>query len=285
MINVGYLLSYDYNMFLTSVKQLYNYVDMIVVGIDVERNTWSGNQFEIPDSFFDEIKAFDRRNIIKFYFDNFYIPSLTPMECESRERNMVLKKLGYGWKIQLDVDEYIYDFKEVAKFLNKYWYLNLFPKITPICIQGRIITLYKEVSNGYLFIDNKEFFPFITNQSYNVHTRSNKEIRNHFSNINVIHQSWARSEDQIQDKITNWGHRDDFDTQNYFEFWKSLSASNYSTVKNIHPITPEEWNELSFLPSDSINDFIAKYSLNHSQNIINIDSKKMYKALLNKFIK
>lgn len=29
MIKVGYLVSYDYVMFFTSVKQLYNYVDKI----------------------------------------------------------------------------------------------------------------------------------------------------------------------------------------------------------------------------------------------------------------
>ncbi|GGA88903.1 hypothetical protein GCM10008015_31800 [Flavobacterium palustre] len=220
MIKVGYLVSYDYNMLMTSVRQLYSYVDKIVVAIDKDYKTWSGNSFIIPDSFFDEIKAFDTKNIIEFYFDNFYISSLTPMDCEIRERNLVLKKLGRGWKIQLDVDEYVYDFEVVSKYLKKYWYLTLFPKFTPLCFTGKLVTLFKEVENGYVFIDNDERFPFITNQNFNTHSRRNIHIKNFYSNISVIHQSWARGERDIKIKVENWGHRDDFNTKDYIQFWK-----------------------------------------------------------------
>lgn len=282
-IKVSYLISYDYKMFFTSVKLLYNEVDEIIVAIDRDYKTWSGNSFEIPDLFFDEVRAFDKKNKIQFYFDAFYISTLSPMECETRERNMVLEKMGHGWKIQLDVDEYIYDFSKLVKYLNKYWYLNLFPKLTPICFQGRLITLFRELTDGYLYIDNNEKFPFITNQSYNIHTRSNNQIRNHFSNINVIHQSWARTEEDIQFKIKNWGHRDDFDTEKYFQFWKSLDGSNYKEFQNFHPLNPSVWNKLYFLNSTSIDDFIKKYGNVHLQSLICIDYKKMFKALKNKF--
>lgn len=284
MIKVGYLLSYDYHMFLTSVKQLYDYVDKIVVGIDRDYKTWSGNSFEIPDSFFVEVKAFDNKRKIQFYFDTFYIPNLSPMECETRERNLVLAKLGRGWKMQLDVDEYVYDFKSVAEYLNKYWYLTLFPKLTPICFQGILITLFRQLPNGFLYIDNNESFPFITNQSSNIHTRRNDMIRNHRSNIKVIHQSWARSEEEIQFKIKNWGHRDDFDTQQYFEFWKNLDDVNYLNCKNIHPIVPEVWDELYFLSADSIDDFIISFSNDNHQVMRSPSRMKIFKTALKKII-
>jgi len=285
MIKVGYLVSYDYNMLLTSIKQLYNYVDGIFIAIDKDRKTWSGNDFELPQSFFDEIKSFDLKNKIKFYFDSFYVPELTPMECETRERNMLLMKMGKGWLIQLDVDEYIYDFEKVAKYLNKYWYLTLFPKFTPIVFRGKLLTLYRQLPDGYLYIENNENFSFITNQSNYTYTRNNKKVRNHYSNINVIHQSWARTEDEIQMKIKNWGHRDDFDTQQYFEFWRNLSSANYMNYKNVHPIVPEVWNELHFLKSASIDEFIVKYASNNFQELIDINTGKMVKALFNKIIK
>lgn len=284
-IKVAYLLSYDYHMFLTSVKQLYDYVDKIVVGIDQDYKTWSGNSFEIPKSFFDEVKAFDKKNKIQFYFDKFYIPNLSPMECETRERNLVLAKLGRGWKIQLDVDEYIYDFKSVAKYLKKYWYLTLFPKYTPICFQGVLITLFRQLPDGFLYIDNNESFPFITNQSSNVHTRRNDMIRNHRSNIKVIHQSWARSEKEIQFKISNWGHRDDFDTQQYFEFWKKLDKVNYVNYTDIHPISPEVWDKLYFLASASIDDFIFKFSIENRQNIRCLSKMKIFKSAVKKILR
>lgn len=285
MIKVGYLVSYDYNMLLTSIKQLYDYVDGIFIAIDRDRKTWSGNNFELPQSFFDEIKLFDSKNKIEFYFDNFYISELLPIECETRERNMLLKKMGKGWLIQLDVDEYIYDFNKVAKYLKKYWYLTLFPKLTPIVFRGKLVTLYRQLSDGYLYIENNEQFSFITNQSNYTYTRNNHMVRNYYTNINVIHQSWARTEDEIQMKIKNWGHRDDFDTQQYFEFWKNLSSSNYMNFKNVHPIVPEVWNELHFLPSTSIDEFISKYASNNFQKFIFLDKKKMIKALFNKIIK
>ena len=65
-IKVGYLLSYDYEMFLTSVKQLYDHVDKIVVGIDKDFRTWSGNTFNIEKSFFNDVEKFDVEKKIFF---------------------------------------------------------------------------------------------------------------------------------------------------------------------------------------------------------------------------
>ncbi len=285
MIKVGYLVSYDYNLLLTSIHQLYHHVERIFIAIDQERTTWAGNKFEIPSTFFDDIVSFDVNNKIEFYFDNFYMPNLSPIECETRERNMLLKKMGKGWLMQLDVDEYIYDFKSVSKYLRKYWYLTIFPTLTPIVFKGKLLTLYRELEDGYVYIDNNECFSFITNQSNYIHTRNNNAVRNHFTNIAVIHQSWARSEAEIQMKISNWGHRDDFDTLKYFEFWKNISSSNYMEHKNVHPIIPEVWGELRFLQSTSIDDFINKYAAVAPQKFIFIDKWKMIKALLNKVFK
>ncbi|MEN9907174.1 MAG: hypothetical protein RLZZ540_315 [Bacteroidota bacterium] len=285
IIKVGYIVSYDYSMLLTSIKQLYKHVDKIVVAIDIDRKTWSGNTFKIPESFFDEVKTFDTRNIIEFYFDNFYIPSLRPIECETRERNLVLEKLGKGWKIQLDVDEYIYDFEVVSKYLKRYWYLTFFPKWTPLVFKGKLITLFKKVDRGFLYIDNDERFPFITNQTFNTYARKNNIIRNHYTNISVIHQSWAREEIEIIMKVKNWGHRDDFDTNEYIEFWKRLNKDNYLSVKNFHPLIPVLWEKLEYMEANSINDFIEKYSYLNEQKLFPVLIKNQIKALKNKLIK
>jgi hypothetical protein len=214
----------------------------------------------------------------------FYLPELTPMENETRERNMALSKLGRGWKIQLDVDEYIYEFKTVAIYLKRYWFLLLFPKLTPICLSGKLVTLYRQLPEGYLFIQNNEQFPFITNQYTNTHTRRNNSIRNFQTDIDVIHQSWARSETEILIKIKNWGHRDDFDTMKYFEFWKNLSKVNYKKHKNIHPLCPEVWNELFFLESSTIDEFITKFSNKKIQVLSPIPIKKIVKSAIKKIL-
>lgn len=283
-IKVGYLLSYDYSMIFTSIKCLYNEVDKIYIAIDKDLKTWSGNRFEIPNSFFEDLNRFDIKNKIEYYFDTFYVANLSPIDCETRERNMLLKKMGSGWKIQIDVDEYIYDFPKIAKYLKKYWYLTLKPKLTPIVLRGKLVTLVRELPEGFLYVENNESFPFLTNQSNYIFTRNNNTVRNHFSNINVIHQSWARNEEEIKMKIDNWGHRDDFDTQSYFEFWKSLNTNNFKEFKNIHPLSPTVWNELKLFSSLSIEDFINKYSIDNKQELNPLPVIKIFKSAIKKLI-
>lgn len=282
MIKVGYLVSYDYGLLFTSIKQLYEHVDRIYLAIDKDLKTWSGNSFELPQNFFDELKVFDTNGKIEIYYESFYLPDFTPSMCETRQRNMLAKHMGKGWLMQLDVDEYIYDFKKVSNYLRKYWYLTLFPKKTPIVFRGKLITLFKKLPDGYLYIDNNEKFPFVTNIPQYSGARFNNSVKNHFTNISTIHQSWARSQEEIYFKITNWGHKDAFDTQKFLNLWESLDSLNYKEFRNFHPLVPEVWNELKFLKCHSIDDFICKYSVENEQKLIFIESKKLLKAIINK---
>ncbi len=285
MIKVGYLISYDYEFFFTSVKQIYEFADKIYLAIDKDGKTWSGNNFEIAESFFNEVKQFDSLNKIEFYYDSFYVETLSPMENDVRERTMLSKKMGRGWLIQIDVDEYIYNFEIISKFLKKHIYLTYFPKLIPIAFKGDLVTLFKKVESGYLFIDNREKFSLITNYPEYQYARSNDSIINYFLGIITIHQSWARSEMEMQFKINNWGHRDDFDTSKYFEFWKSLSEENYKNFKNIHPMSPKVWNEIKFLEAKNIDDFILKYSNLYPQSLIPFLHKNLFKRVFERVVR
>jgi hypothetical protein len=101
----------------------------------------------------------------------------------------------------------------------------------------------------------------------------------------VIHQSWARSDEELFFKISNWGHRDDFDGQSYFEFWKSLNSTNYMSFKNIHPMRADLWNELHFMKANSIDEFINDYGEKHPQELVNIDFLKLIRAFLRRIQK
>lgn len=288
MIKVGYLVSYDYVWIYPSIELLYPYVSKIYLAIDQDYLTWSGNPIAINKDFFDKIKTLDTKDKIEFYYDRFYVPTISPMECEIRERNKLLQKMGKGWLIQLDADEYLYDFKKVKQFLGKYWYLTLFPKLTPVAFRGVLVTLFKKTETGYLYIDNNERFPFITNYPKYISARRNNEIKNHFFNAKVIHQSWARTEDEIAFKIKNWGHRDDFDTQKFYDFWKNLDASNYKQIQNFHPLVPHVWDKLYFLEAQNIEEFIKKYADLHPQKLIRFQGVNKWgflKSLFSKIVK
>jgi hypothetical protein len=58
-IHVGFLLSYDYDKLKLSIPPVYKAADRIFLAIDENLNTWSGNKFEIDDSFFKWLDEFD----------------------------------------------------------------------------------------------------------------------------------------------------------------------------------------------------------------------------------
>lgn len=260
MINVCYLLSYDYSYIFLSINQIYDFVDKIHIAIDKDRLTWGGNKFEIPGSFFEKLNEVDNKKIIDIYEDNFYIPALSPIECETRERNMLLKRITKGWIIQLDSDEYVLNIKEVLNYLKKHWYLNIVSSLTPVSFHGNWVNLFKKTKTGFLYIANKEPFPFITNFPQTTIARYNRKIVNFDSGIEVIHQSWARSEEEVLTKIKNWGHKNDFDTISYFSFWENLHEENYREANNFHPLKASNWSKLSFIECSDSLEFIKHWS-------------------------
>ena len=288
-INVGYLLSYDYELVFYSIAQLYEDVDHIILAIDKDNLTWTGNNFSIPNSFFQRIKELDTSHKIEIYKDTFYLTDLTPMQCEIRERNMLLARMGKGWNIQLDVDEYILDFKTLKNYLKKYSLLLLFPSLTPIYFQGTLITLYKKTNEGFLFINDQLKLPYITNQINNVGSRRNYNVYNHLIGNIIVHQSWARELEEIITKVKNWGHVHDFDTEKYIEFWRHVDEGNFKTINDFHPVSPKAWDKLHYSTGNTIPLLMKNLRLELQDTFIKLDAlnytKFVIKHNLNSFSK
>lgn len=265
-INVGYLLSYDYEYIFNSLNEIYKYVDQIVLAIDINYKTWNGNEFSIEQQFFTNIKNLDTRNIIEFFYDEFYIEKLTPIECEFRERNLLLNHLNKGWKIQLDVDEYFFDFDILVKSLKANWLFTKLPSFFPVVISINWITLFKKTDKGFVYINSHENTPLITNTSNNTYSRENKYAHKIFSNNYAIHQSWARSEVEIKMKINNWGHVTDFNTSDFFEFWSNIDDFNFGGVRDFHPLEPKVWSCMEFIEAKNIKEFAIKINGKIVQN-------------------
>ena len=58
-IQVGFLISYDYELLKNALPRVYDDADTIFLAIDKQRKTWNGASFSINDSFFLWIKEFD----------------------------------------------------------------------------------------------------------------------------------------------------------------------------------------------------------------------------------
>jgi len=263
-IKVGFLVSYDYEYLKNSLPRVYNYINYIAIAIDKNRLTWSGNKFSIPDSFFEWLDKFDFEKKIHIYEDDFYDPDLTPIENDSRERRMLGKFMGKGgWHIQIDTDEYFLDFKSFVDYLVKYIDYN-----KEIIVQVPVYSIFKQDSHGsYIVVDTNEYFPLGTNNpNYN---RARYTPCENFCVIPtpIIHQSWGKDIQQIKNKITNWGHKLDFDTEEYLKLWDFVDPFTYKYLKNIHPIYAPMWGALEYIPAIEIPQILDYFKQKEYDNI------------------
>lgn len=262
-VKIGFLISYDYKYLFDALPIVYGHADEIILAIDRNRNTWAGNKFDLPDAFFTQVKAADPKNKIVFFEEDFFVPSLAPMENEVRERNMISELMGPDcWQLQIDADEYFINFDEVIGFLQKNRFLVYRPDINPVNLRANWITLFKKTENGFLYIDNEENFPFATNLvgKYNfgrdMGGKYNDEI---VTNFRALHHSWARDPEEIHQKINNWGHKNDFDGEAFFKVWMSIDETNYKEFIDFHPIYKGAWHSLKFIACNDIHDFIVQF--------------------------
>lgn len=240
-IKVGYLISYDYEFVKNSLPRVYDFVEEIFFAVDVDGKTWSGESFEIDSDFWNWVKEFDKDNKITIYKDQFYIPGLTPMECDTRERNLLGQRMGNAnWYIQIDSDEYFVDFEAFVRKLKAY------KPSKPTTIYCSVATLFKELGTGFLLIDESfETLSFATNNPvYNLarnNTSGNEQV--HWDDL-MLHQSWARTAEEIQQKLSNWSHRDDFNINSFYNLWNAIDEDNYDCLRNFHPLYPVTWPKL-----------------------------------------
>jgi hypothetical protein len=260
-IKVGYCIAYDWEMLQYSLPQVYREADEICLALDKGRISWAGNKF-----YFDEekftcfINQIDTENKIKLYSDNFFLRELTPMQNEVRQRNLIAEFMKDGhesWFIQLDADEYFLDFNLFVQDLQK------IKSKRNVNVCAPFLILFKQVNEGFLYIKNnsvakQEMIPVATNNPNYEFGRKNGYF-NLITNNTIIHQSWARSSDEIRLKLDNWGHKTDFNVDEYFAIWDILNDTNYKEMANFHPFKPREWEALDFLKATSIDALIQQY--------------------------
>ncbi|QJX47559.1 hypothetical protein HMJ29_11655 [Hymenobacter taeanensis] len=259
LIKVGFNVAYDWEFLKTSLPIVYSSADKICLSIDKDRIGWSGKKYAFnDDEFYKFVKELDVDGKIDIYEDDFHITQLSPIDNDTRQRRLMSERMGDGgWFVQLDADEYFIDFEGFAKRLRntKYSY--------PVNINCALVILYKRLGSGFLVIDNggyskAEKFPVATNVPAYKYARISDWFNIQYP-FYILHQSWARSEEEIQQKVSNWGHKLDFDTNEYTNFWKGLDQENYKNVKNFHPIQPAVWSKLELVPAQGLESLVEYY--------------------------
>jgi len=252
-IKVGFCIAYDWYLLEHSLPLVYDAADIICLSLDKKRISWSGKKYDFDEvGFNDLIKRIDTQHKVQVLEADFSLSSLSPMQNEVRQRNRMAEFMGKGgWHIQLDCDEYFIHFSDFVKYLRelpqrKYSYNVCCP----------LITLFKQVEEGFLYVvpnqkEKLEYIQIATLTPNYKYGRRNGDF-NVYTNFLIMHQSWARTEKEIRQKIKNWGHNKDFDQSDFFSRWIGLNGSNYHRLKNFHPMVPDAWSQLKLNKSHSI---------------------------------
>jgi hypothetical protein len=270
-IKAGFLVSYDYELIKNSLPPVYEYADRIVLAVDKDGKTWSGNSFRIADSFWQWIEEFDTQHKIEIYKDSFYVEGLTSIQNDTRERNMLGKRMGEGgWHVQIDADEYFADFKHFVDFLH---YLDKKKKHVD-CVYQEWLVLYKKVPTGYLFVKGNGGGTALatTRPEYVCCRIIDRPVKIVYPQ-KIIHDSWARSEQALWTKLNNWGHNNDFNIEGYFHFWKAVNEKNYMFVRNFHPFGLDVWDELEYVEAGDIAALMSSFRENKNCDLLKVPKR------------
>ncbi|WP_338733087.1 hypothetical protein [Mangrovimonas cancribranchiae] len=248
-IHVGFLVSYDYYLLKKALPFVYNDADEIFLAIDIDLKTWKGDDFTIEEDFFLWIKTFDVDNKIALYKDHFYVPELTTMQCEVRERMMLSEKMGLeNWCIQLDADEYFIDFKEFVAYLKQSNHLLNSKK--PIQIAAFLYNMFKKLDDGYLLVKEPTRVLVTTNTpNYKTGRKAKQQIV--YKRHMVLHECLSRTEEELIQKLENWGHNKQVNNT-FLDKWKTTDKSNYKNRRDFFYIEPEKWKELIYVKGNNI---------------------------------
>lgn len=252
-IQVGFLLSYDYELLKKSIPPVYEEADTIFLAVDKEYRTWSGNKFSIPDDFFDWLKAFDVDKKIEIYADDFYVPELNAIQNDTRERHMLGNKMGIGnWLVQIDSDEIFIDFKSFVTNLRKYDSYLKNPAENPIQFAAFHVNVYKYLPEGILYIDKPSKFLVATNYPNYKYAKNTKSRIVYFNSL-VLHEGLARTEEDLKVKLANWGHKHEIN-DTFLDKWKMASAQNYKDLKDVFYLDADTWPSVGFFPSNDLSE-------------------------------
>lgn len=268
MIKVGFCISYDWYLLRFSLPTVYAQADKICLAIDKQRRAWSGEKFEIDEEAFRTfVKESDPLGKIVLLEEDLVDPRLNARQNCNLHRHKIAEALGKGgWHVQVDTDEYFVDFKSFVATLQR---INPNPSgdERPMNVCCPFYVIYKQLGNGFLMVDyarkKPEMIPMATTKPQYERARQNS-FYNYYANAPVLHQSWARDEQELWFKINNWGHSaEELEKKqqriSYFNLWKALDAYNFGHVVNIHPVKPDVWPKLHYLKSLDVPSLIVAF--------------------------
>jgi hypothetical protein len=263
------LISYDASYLPNSIASYYDYVDEIILGLDKDRITWSGNKFTFDeDKLFSELADLDVDGKISIIEEDFHRSSIA-IENDNYERNYLKNECSNDWIFSFDADEVLLNAKDF--FYNYCPIVEKYADKIDLCMTWA--TPYKIIDDTVLVIANKDNTPFYgENQGVVTHKNStftyarwtDKSSTGHnrvISPLIAIHWSLCRSKEDLHKKIHNIGHSDLVDTDPFYKIWDQVTLDNYHELENFKTsgLGQAQWPKLFALPIEQLESYYQQH--------------------------
>ena len=91
---------------------------------------------------------------------------------------------------------------------------------------------------------------FATNYpNYKAFRRTNERVI--YLDSLVLHESVARSEEQLRYKLKNWSHNTHVN-DSFLDKWLKVNETNYKDFQDFYYIEPDRWKTLDYFPTKDI---------------------------------
>jgi hypothetical protein len=231
-------LAYDYRYAFQAIDAYYDIADEIILGLDRDRISWAGKPFDFDrEEVEDCIARADPDGKIQVVEGNFHRHA-QPRHNEFQERLECTNTCAKGnWICSIDADEVIANPAEFRSWL-------ILKNPVEYNVYGYFMTVFKSFGDVALVCDPLESMAIATMQPAEYRATAQPAIP---SPLLGMHYSWGRTPEELKQKLTNWGHANDFDTQAFFEFWDSITLDNYQEAKDFHPLDKRVWKSLKLV--------------------------------------
>jgi hypothetical protein len=259
------LISYDAQYLPASIEKYYDYVDEIVLGLDKDRITWSGNPFTFEESkLWNDLNTLDGDKKISIVEENFHQATVA-IENDNYERNFLKAQCSSDWIISIDADEYLVNAKEF--FYNFCPIVERYSKRADICMIWALP--YKIIDDTVLVIANEDNSPFFgENQGVMTH-KNNTYTYARWTDVSAagmnriqsplvsIHWSICRPQADLYQKIHNIGHSDIVEKDPFYQIWKDVTLENYNQLRNFKTsgLGGAQWPKLVKMPLTELETF------------------------------
>jgi hypothetical protein len=253
-ISVCCPVAYDYRYLYDSIRSYYSICDEILLGLDQYQLTWAKRAFAIDRKEFDtKLLTVDPERKIRIIEDNFHGLD-KPMDNENNERNVLLSHCKPdNLIVQIDVDEYCINPQDFKTWVDQGMCISGY------CAYAKWATVFKVIDDTALVIaPSVETVPLANPDRLPYTAARSTGQPGNLSPLWLLHYSWGRTLPELQEKLANWGHANDFDINAYIKFWMSVNLHNYKYMKDFHPLNGTSWPALKAVPLKFLEKAIAK---------------------------